>query len=172
MSWFNLKDPMGTDHVVDPGDIVNTKTALNRLGYYDVPPDRGIDDWTDDAMFNGIKAFQKDKGLKIDGFMRPGGPTEKAINAGLAEGDAQAGMGEGETPPFGTGKDTPREPGIGMPIGVPPNVSSNMPVLTRPLKQYHGRPYWQGGPSKKGGAVVEGIDPRNGGTIRPPRGPY
>lgn len=128
MSWFNLKNPMGTNYVVDPNDIISTKTALNQLGYYDVPSHRGIDDWTDDAMFDGIKAFQKANGLKVDGFMRPG--------------------------------------------GIPPNVSPNMPVLTRPLKQYHGRPYWQGGSGKKGGPVVEGVDPRNGGTIRPPRGPY
>ncbi|WP_173976545.1 peptidoglycan-binding domain-containing protein [Magnetospirillum sp. LM-5] len=83
MSWFKLKDPMGTNYRVDPGDIMNTKRALNHLGYYDVPPHRGIDDWTDDAMFNGIRSFQKDNGLKVDALMRPGGPTEGAINARL-----------------------------------------------------------------------------------------
>lgn len=77
MSWFNLKQPIGTNDTVSPGDIVNTKAAPSQLGYYNVPPHRGIDDWTDDAMFNGIRAFQKDSGLKVDGFMRPGGPTEK-----------------------------------------------------------------------------------------------
>lgn len=48
------------------------------------PPKRGIDDWTDDAMFNGIRSFQKDHALKVDGFMRPEGPTEKTINQKLA----------------------------------------------------------------------------------------
>lgn len=86
MSWFSLNKAMGSNYTVDPGDIVNTKTALNQLGYYDVPPHRGIDDWTDDSMFNGIKAFQKDNILKVDGLMRPGGPTEAAINSSLAEG--------------------------------------------------------------------------------------
>lgn len=84
MSWFSLKKAMGTNYTVDPGDIVNTKKALNQLGYYDIPPHRGIDDWTDDPMFNGIRAFQKDNSLKIDGFMRPGGPTEQAIQQRLA----------------------------------------------------------------------------------------
>lgn len=84
MSWFKLKEPMGTNYRVDPGDIVNTKRALNRLGYYKAPPERGIDDWTDDAMFNGIRSFQKDHALKVDGFMRPEGPTEKTINQKLA----------------------------------------------------------------------------------------
>ena len=87
MSWFKLNEPMGSDYRVDSTDIVNTKQALNQLGYYDVPPHRGIDDWTDDAMFKGIRAFQEDNGLKVDGFMRPGGPTETAINASLAGGN-------------------------------------------------------------------------------------
>lgn len=83
MSWFKLHEPMGTNYVVTPSDIMNTKRALNQLGYYDVPPERGIDDWTDHAMFDGIRRFQKSNGLKVDGFMRPGGPTENAINRRL-----------------------------------------------------------------------------------------
>ncbi|MCR6629230.1 MAG: peptidoglycan-binding protein [Magnetospirillum sp.] len=161
MSWFSLNKAMGTNYTVDPGDIVSTKTALNQLGYYDVPPHRGIDDWTDDAMFNGIKAFQKDNGLKVDGLMRPGGPTESAISASLAEGGDKPGLGEGETPPPGSGTGGFKWPG------------SNMPVFTEPPVQYDGRPYWQdGGPGQKGWPMLEGKDPRNGGIIRPPKGPY
>lgn len=95
MSRFTLKGPMGTNYRTDPSDILNTKQALNRLGYYDVPPERGIDDWTDDAMFKGIRAFQKDNSLKVDGFMRPEGPTESAINAKLGG----LSGGGGEEPP-------------------------------------------------------------------------
>ncbi|CAA7618392.1 hypothetical protein MTBLM5_260020 [Magnetospirillum sp. LM-5] len=84
LNLFSLKEPMGTDYQVDPDDIVNTKTALNQLGYYPVPPERGIDDWTDDKMFQGIRSFQQDQGLKVDGFMRPGGPTEQTMNVELA----------------------------------------------------------------------------------------
>lgn len=71
MSKFSLKEPLGTNYRSDSNDIMNTKRALNTLGYYDVPPDRGIDDWTDDAMFQGIRTFQRDNALKVDGFMRP-----------------------------------------------------------------------------------------------------
>jgi len=74
---LNLKSPIGTNYRVDPNDLMDTKRALGDLGYYDVPPHRGIDDWTDDATFDGIKKFQQDNGLKVDGFMRPGGPTEQ-----------------------------------------------------------------------------------------------
>lgn len=101
MSWFSLNKTMGSNYTVDPGDIVNTKTALNQLGYYDVPPHRGIDDWTDDSMFNGIKAFQKDNILKVDGLMRPGGPTEAAINLQLADTQKQE---NGTKPPLRPGQ--------------------------------------------------------------------
>lgn len=40
MSWFNFSKTMGSNYTVAPQDIVNTKTALNQLGYYPVP-DRG-----------------------------------------------------------------------------------------------------------------------------------
>ncbi|MBF0326526.1 MAG: peptidoglycan-binding protein [Alphaproteobacteria bacterium] len=83
MSQFTLKDPIGTNYRVDPNDLMNTKRALNQLGYYNIPAHRGIDDWTDDAMFDGIRRFQRDNGLKVDAFMRPGGPTENAINQRL-----------------------------------------------------------------------------------------
>jgi hypothetical protein len=119
LSWFNLKQPMGTNYTVDPGDIINTKKALNQIGYYDVPPHRGIDDWTDDAMFNGIRAFQKDNNLKVDGFMRPGGPTEGAINGNLAGGN----VGDNGQEPAGdvilaAGR---REPNVGIPSQIPQN---------------------------------------------------
>ncbi|MGE5502439.1 MAG: peptidoglycan-binding domain-containing protein [Ignavibacteriales bacterium] len=84
MSWFKLKEPMGASYRVNPGDIVNTKTALTQLGYYKPPKGMGIQPWTDEAMFDGIKRFQKDNGLEVDGFMRPGGPTEGRINHHLA----------------------------------------------------------------------------------------
>ncbi|MBI5162760.1 MAG: peptidoglycan-binding protein [Magnetospirillum sp.] len=143
---------------------MNTKRALNALGYYDVPPERGIDDCVDGATFEGIRQFQRDNGLKVDGFMRPEGPTERKINASLSE--RGPGVGEGETLPPGSGG--PRDPGNNMPVGVPPNVSPNMPVLTEPLPQWKGRPYWD----KRGFPVIEGVDPRNNWPMRPPRGPY
>lgn len=90
----SLKSPIGTNYRVDPDDLMNTKRTLNQLGYYDIPPHRGVDDWTDDAMFDGIKRFQKDNGLKVDGFMRPGGETEQNINLLLTNEQA----GKSDTP--------------------------------------------------------------------------
>ena len=31
-------------------------------------------------MFSAIEDFQKDNGLKVDGIIKPGGPTEKTLN--------------------------------------------------------------------------------------------
>lgn len=31
-------------------------------------------------MFSALRAFQQSEGLKVDGLMRPGGPTEKRLN--------------------------------------------------------------------------------------------
>lgn len=47
MSWFSLNEPFSANSAVDPGDIVNTKTALNDLGYYDPPEGIGMQPWTD-----------------------------------------------------------------------------------------------------------------------------
>lgn len=65
MSQFSLNKTMGSSWRVDENDVINTKTALRDIGYYK-PPAHGINDWTDDAMF--------------DGMMKPGGPTEGKIN--------------------------------------------------------------------------------------------
>ncbi|OAN49782.1 hypothetical protein A6A04_18735 [Paramagnetospirillum marisnigri] len=89
MSLFSLKQPFGADYSVDPDDIVNTKSALNQLGYYEPPDDTGIQPWTDQATFDGIKNFQQDNELTVDGFMRPGGPTETTINKHLASAKTQ-----------------------------------------------------------------------------------
>ena len=94
MSLFKLKQPMGSNYRVDPADIVSTKTALNELGYYPIP-ERGIDDWSDDALFQSIRSFQKDNGLKVDDFMRPEGPTETAINRKLSQNGQHAGSTAG-----------------------------------------------------------------------------
>lgn len=158
---FKLNQPIGTNYRADPDDIMNTKRALAQLGYYDIPAHRGIDDWTDDAMFDGIRNFQKANGLKVDAFMRPDGPTARAINAGL---------GEGETPPPDASPGGPREPGDRMPVLKPgPNdPEPRTPVIKRIPNKYPAGPYMD----EHGNIIIEGIDPRTGFPIPPPKGPY
>lgn len=128
MSFFKLKQPMGSNYRVDPGDIVNTKSALNELGYYQIP-ERGLDDWTDDSMFQGIRSFQKANGLKVDGFMRPEGPTETAINASLAATNGSAPDNDSGGVVLAAGRK--REPNVAVPSVISPNQrdENGRPVL-------------------------------------------
>ncbi len=75
-----IKKPVGPTYALDEEDVLITKQTLTRLGYYKPSNRAGITPWPDTPMFEGIKAFQKDKDLKVDGLMKPGGPTEKALN--------------------------------------------------------------------------------------------
>lgn len=66
-----LLDPAAS---ADPRDTLKTKTALKKTGHYE-PPDWGLHEFPDQRMFDGIKAFQKEQGLRVDGVMRPDGET-------------------------------------------------------------------------------------------------
>ena len=71
-----LKSNIGNNRTNDPDDIVKTKRHLNKLGYFD--EDTEVPFITKE-MENGIIKYQKDKKLKIDGVMKPGGETERSI---------------------------------------------------------------------------------------------
>jgi len=75
---FQIKKPVGMSYALDETDVLKTKSALSSLGHYEAP-ETGMTPWPDTPMFEGLKSFQKDQGLKVDGFMKPGGPTEKAL---------------------------------------------------------------------------------------------
>ncbi len=78
-NYFSLGDVVASGLRPRKSDIYNTKKALGGLGYFDGAPDRK----PDRDLFKGIKSFQKDTGLKVDGVMNPGGPTEHRLNAAL-----------------------------------------------------------------------------------------
>jgi len=80
---FRLKKPIGPNHVVDPSDTVHTKSALAGIGFFE-PPEEGITPWPDTPMVDAVAAFQRGNGLKVDGVVNPGGPTQQAINHSLA----------------------------------------------------------------------------------------
>ena len=85
MALFKLESVVDRGESVRPGDIRQTKQALTELGFYQVPA-HGITDFTDDEMFEGIEAFQRDRKLRVDGMMIPNGRTERAINDALKGG--------------------------------------------------------------------------------------
>ena len=73
-----LKNRIHPDADMDLQDSARTKLALKAAGFLDTPDDQ-LTEFPDKPMINGVKKFQKANGLKVDGIMDPGGPTEKAF---------------------------------------------------------------------------------------------
>ena len=87
---FKLNGPIGAAFDHDLNDVTNTKTALRALGHFKTP-DYGLTTYPDQALFDGVKDFQKARNLSVDGVMKPGGETETAL--------AQVAAPAPETPP-------------------------------------------------------------------------
>ncbi len=79
---LRLKQTVGRSAAVDPGDVLNIKKTLKRLGLYEIP-DHGLTPDTDEAMFKAIKGFQDSVGLAADGVAAPDGPTVRDLNHAL-----------------------------------------------------------------------------------------
>lgn len=76
---LSLKRPLAADSPADEEDGLAVKKDLRRSGYYD-EPDYGLTPYPDKPLFEGIRAFQKDNKLTVDGVMKPGDETETAFN--------------------------------------------------------------------------------------------
>lgn len=64
---------------IEPDDVLSVKNKLKDFGYYQ-EPEWGITNFTDNQMFDGIRKFQTDNKLQVDGVMKPDGETEIKIN--------------------------------------------------------------------------------------------
>jgi len=82
---FALNQRLGRDSSANTEDVLGVKKRLNSLGFYPIPK-YGMTPWTDEGLFEGLKNFQKANGLTVDGFMKPGGPTERKLNRVLGRG--------------------------------------------------------------------------------------
>ncbi len=80
---FSVGKTISQSSNTDPNDVLNTKNALAQTGDYQMPG-YGITDIPDMGMIDGLKRFQQKNGLKVDGIMKPGGPTESKIGETLA----------------------------------------------------------------------------------------
>lgn len=81
--FFNVGSTVSPDSNMNGDDVIKTKSALNAVGSYDVP-NFGITEIPDTNMIDGLKNFQANNGLKVDGVMKPNGPTENALGQNLA----------------------------------------------------------------------------------------
>ena len=80
---YKLKSPVGMNHDTDPDDVWVIKKTLNLNGFYD-EPNQGMTPFPDEALFSGIKRFQRQFGLTVDGLMNPDGETERHMQQHLA----------------------------------------------------------------------------------------
>ena len=104
--------PVRRDRTPDETDIVALKQSLERLGQYEAPNWQKATDY-DEGLFKGIEAFQRDRGLKVDGVVNPKGPTAEAIGTEL-----------GPKSPLVMEKDPRPVPGIRDPRSFPLSVSA------------------------------------------------
>jgi len=81
--FFSLDNAIHPNSRAQPQDVLKTKSALNTVGAYEKPA-MGLTDRADSAMFEGIKSFQRQSGLKVDGIINPKGPTATALEQRLA----------------------------------------------------------------------------------------
>ena len=88
---LRLKQGVGENTVHDLDDVVAVKKVLRRLGHYDTPS-YGLTPYPDQVMFDGIKAFQRQQDMTVDGIATPGGATELRLNRVLRQAGA-AGLG-------------------------------------------------------------------------------
>jgi len=86
---IKLKSPIGRSYNMDSQDVLNAKRVLRELGYYE-EPEHGITPYPDTLLVRGIEGFQRDRGLRLDGVMKPGGETEAALQAASLENHADA----------------------------------------------------------------------------------
>ena len=66
----------------DRTDVAVTEKLLHQNGVLDTNQTKGPTGYFGMRADQAIRTFQKDKGLKVDGLMLPGGPTIKALQAG------------------------------------------------------------------------------------------
>lgn len=113
-----------------------TRQAAGRDLGAGCPAHRGIDDWTDDAMFDGIRNFQKANGLKVNAFMRPDDPTAKAINNHV-----QLAASQNDGLPQDHGWEYQRDVEIGgdyeFDAKGPIRIDTHNPSVGTPAPQYH-----------------------------------
>lgn len=64
-----------------PHDVVRIRRALDETGYGRSPDNPSTR--YDRSIYDNIVGFQDDFGLKKDGYLKSGGPTETALNLAL-----------------------------------------------------------------------------------------
>lgn len=82
---IKLTKNLAANGAADAYDARQVKNALNRLGHYTPYAKTGMTGIPDAALFTGLKKYQKDKGLRASGQIKPDDETVKALNDDIAQ---------------------------------------------------------------------------------------
>lgn len=74
-----LKGVVGNNRDNDLEDVLSVKRGLSEAGYYDLTRAPEPHGYITKEMDDGIRRFQQDNGLRVDGYLLPGGETENAL---------------------------------------------------------------------------------------------
>ncbi len=91
--WFDLDDWVGPQHPSGRADVAKIEGILANSGDYSLERMQGPTGYWGLALDDGIRKYQKRNGLKVDGALRPGGPTIRHMQGEYAD------LLDGHTPP-------------------------------------------------------------------------
>jgi peptidoglycan hydrolase-like protein with peptidoglycan-binding domain len=91
--WFDLDDWVGPGHPSGRADIAKLEAILANSGDFPMERFQGPTGYWGGALDQGIRSYQKRNGLKVDGALRPGGPTISHMR------DSFANLFDGYAPP-------------------------------------------------------------------------
>jgi len=86
---FDLSKPFDLSEVVGDGgknaraDVAKIETLLGLAGALDLKKTDGPTGYTGQRLLEGIRTYQKQNGLSVDGRLNPDGPTIKALSQSL-----------------------------------------------------------------------------------------
>lgn len=142
-------------------DVAKVETFLGDAGYYKPLTQDGPDGWHSTNLDSAIRSFQKDKGLKVDGFLKPNGPTLAKIGSLLGGGASPAKTTETAQGVWGgPNNDQPGIPDMPWPPRAPkpPVEVSTGPTIPWPKPKPP-----VDGPDLPGGDIWEKPQPPTGG---------
>ncbi|HSV28791.1 MAG TPA: peptidoglycan-binding domain-containing protein, partial [Candidatus Omnitrophota bacterium] len=73
--FFTLGAPVGPDQPNRREDVIKVETILGNTGHHDLAATAGPLGWWGERQEKAVKAWQGENGLKVDGVLKPGGPT-------------------------------------------------------------------------------------------------
>jgi hypothetical protein len=77
-----LLRPVGNGRDNEQEDVLGVKHAMRTLGRY-AAPDYGVTGYIDRPLDRAIRNYQADRGVRVDGYLSPGGETERELDTDL-----------------------------------------------------------------------------------------